>query len=546
MTGTEAIAAILRCEGAEHLFCFPDNTLIERAAEQGIRIQMARTERTAVAMADGYARMTNGRKPAVVAVQYGPGIENSFGGVAQSYSDSTPILVFSGHVSERRLGQPPTFDPVVSFREVTKWAARINVPDRIPELMRRAFTYLRNGRPGPVLLDVPLEVAEADVDDRAVDAYVPVRRARSAADPADVAAATDTLLAAERPLVHAGQGVLYAEATDELLALAELLELPVMTTLPGKSAFPEDHPLSVGAGGRSGRRLLAQALEETDVLLAVGASLTTSLFAAPIPAGKRVIQLTVDERDLNKDYPATHFLVGDAKLVLGQLLEEIHRRLATTPRAPTAAAERIASRRDEDDAEWLPRLKSAELPLSPYRVIWELMQAVEPAETVITHDSGRPRDQLAPFWMSTTPRGYLGWGKSTHLGWGLGLALGAKLAAPEKLVVNVMGDSAIGMVGMDIETASRLGIAILTIVLNNSSMSFYERAYPVATERYGLKYLTGDYAAVARALGAHAERVVQPDEIRPAIARARERLASGQPALLEMITKEEPEVARYW
>lgn len=496
-------------------------------------------------MADGYSRATNGLKPAVVAVQYGPGIENSFGAVSQAYSDSTPMLVLCGHISAGRIGQPPTFDPVASFREITKWAVRISGPERIEEVLRRAFLYLRTGRPGPVLLDVPSETAEAaDVQD-VRSTYIPGVRTRPAPDPADVGRVVDALAAAELPLIHAGQGVLYAQASTELVEFAELLNAPVMTTLPGKSAFPEDHPLSLGSGGKTGLRSVARYLHSSDLIFGIGASLTSTVFAAPIPPGKTGIQATVDERDLTKDYPLSHALLGDAKLVLAELLGQARGAAAPLGAKRAGIREEIRAMKAEIGHEWRVHLESDEVPMSPYRVIQEMIDAFDPRQTIITHDSGLPRDQLAPFWPALVPRSYLGWGKSTHLGHGLGLALGAKLADPGKTVVNVMGDSAIGMAGMELETGARLRIPIITVVLNNGGMSFYERRYPVATRDHGLKYLHGDYAALASALGVHGERVTMPGDIPAAIDRALAANGEGQPALLEMMTKEEDALANW-
>jgi thiamine pyrophosphate-dependent acetolactate synthase large subunit-like protein len=544
MKGVDALASLLAAEGTEYLFCFPDNTLIEAAAARGIRPLVARSERGAVSMADGFARVANGRRPAVVAVQYGPGIENSFGAVAQAFSDSSPVLILCGHISDRRLGQAPTFDSVASFREITKWAVRINAAERIPELVRRAFVYLRTGRPGPVLLDVPSEVANADVDDP-VAGYVAGVRARSGPDHRDVVAAADALSAARLPVIHAGQGVLYAEATAELVELAELIGAPVATSLPGKSAFPEDHPLSLGAGGKTGLRTVSHYLDEADLIFGVGSSLTRTVFAAPIPPGKVAIQATIDERDLSKDYPLRHALLGDAALVLRALLDELRGRGGDLAASRTEVIREIAALKSEIEDEWRPHFASDEVPMSPYRVIGELIGAVDLRTTIITHDSGLPRDQLAPFWPALVPRAYLGWGKSTHLGYGLGLALGAKLADPSKLVINVMGDSAIGMSGMELETGSRLRIPILTIVFNNGGMSFYERGYPIATREYGLKYLHGDYAALARALGVRGERVTEPGELAGAIGRAVHAVGNGESVLLEMMTKEEDALATW-
>lgn len=239
MNGIDAIAHILKQEGVEYLFSYPSHPLIDAAAALGIRPIIARTEKTLINMTDGYSRATNGRRLGVCVVQAGPGIENAFGGIAQAYADSIPLLLLPGGPDQRRHGVPSEFDPITNYRHVTKWAARINFDDRIPELLRRAFTLLRNGQPGPVLLEIPRDIGVAQVD--GVDAYVPARAYRSAGDPQDVAAAVRLLLAAERPLLHAGHGVLWAEAWDELRELAELLGAPVLLqTFSSVANYPND------------------------------------------------------------------------------------------------------------------------------------------------------------------------------------------------------------------------------------------------------------------------------------------------------------------
>jgi acetolactate synthase-1/2/3 large subunit len=184
-------------------------------------------------------------------------------------------------------------------------------------------------------------------------------------------------------------------------------------------------------------------------------------------------------------------------------------------------------------------LTSDSAPLSPYRVIWDLLHTVDVANTIITHDAGSPRDQLSPFWCSTAPMTYIGWGKTTQLGSGLGFAMGAKLARPEALCINVWGDAAIGFTGMDIETAVRERIPILSVLLNNYSMAMELPVMPVATEKFRSTDISGNYADMACALGAYGERVTQPGEIVPAIQRAVRQTQEGRPALLEFITEKE-------
>jgi acetolactate synthase-1/2/3 large subunit len=545
--GSTAISQILKAEGCEYLYCFPNNELIDAVALEGIKPIMTRTERTAVGMAEGQTRVTGGKRIGVCAFQNGPGIENAFGGVAQAFSDSTPLLVLARGEHQRRLHTPTTFDAVQNFGHVTKWAARITHADRIPELMRRAYTQLRAGSPAPVLLEVPQEIMAADAAPGQIPDYTPVRGVRMQADPDAVASAVETLLAAKRPLIHAGQGVLYSGATPELVELAELLAAGVMTTLPGKSAFPEDHPLALGAGGRTGTLAAARFLTESDLIFGVGSSLSVSGFAAPIPKGKAAIQLTVNEVDLNKDYPLDHLLLGDAKLVLRQVIEEVKSRLGPDGRrGDDRTARDIRAVHDEWLAEWMPKLTSDEVPINPYRVVWELQQHVDLRNTVATHDAGSPRDQMAPFWRALVPHSYIGWGKSTHLGYGLALAMGAKLARPDRTVLNIMGDAAFGMIGMDVETAARNQIGTLTIVMNNSCLGGYDKYLHNATERYRTRYLSGDYTKVASGLGAYTERVQKPGDLGQAVGRALAATREGQPAVLEVITCEDNAASRYW
>jgi acetolactate synthase-1/2/3 large subunit len=536
----DAVAEILRREGTEYLFCFPTTPLIEACAVAGIRPIVTRVERTLVNMADGYTRVHGGLRNGVCATQYGPGIENAFAGVAQAYADGTPLLMLPLAVERRLLNVPPAFSAPLNYRGVTKWVDTVGSPERVPDLLRRAFHYLRTGRPAPVMLEIPADVAMMDFEG-AVE-HRPVPRRRSMGDPADVAAAAGAILAAKRPLFVAGQGVLYAGATEELVRLAELTGAAVATTILGKSAFPEDHPLSAGVMAGGGTTVAAHYRTASDLVFAVGASLSAGLVMSPIPAGKVLIQSTIDERDLEKMYPLDHAILGDAKLVLQQLVAEVERRQGGGDgggSGPTlaATAQEIARLREV----WLrrlgPDLDADEVPINPYRVIRDLMRTIDPRSAIVTHDSGHPRGQLVRAWIAPEPHGYIGWGNSTQLGYGLGLAMGAKLAAPHKTVVNFMGDAAFGMAGMDFETAARAKIPILTVVVNNSLMGGHPRAMPVATERYGAAYLSGDYAGVARALGGYAERVETPDEIVPAITRAQKAMAAQQPALLEFITR---------
>jgi acetolactate synthase-1/2/3 large subunit len=537
-----AIAEILKREGVEMLFAYPVNHLIEHAAAAGIRPIIVRQERVGLHMADAVSRLSSGRKIGVFAMQHGPGAENAVGGVAQAFAESVPILVVPQGYPRRLAHVPPNFNSVNGMRGVAKSAEPLVSAAEVASTFRRAFSRLRNGRGGPAVVEVPTDLWNEELPGP-LD-YVSVQAAHYAPDPAAVREAAALLAKAKRPVIYAGQGVHYARAWPQLRRLAELLAAPVCTSLEGKSAFPEDHPLALGSGGVAMPRPVRHFLDNADVIFGVGCSFTETAFGVAMPKGKTIIHATLDPDHLNKDIVATLGLLGDAALTLDALLAEL---VTAVPAARDggAVSREIAAVRDPWLAEWMPKLTSNEVPFTPYRVIWDLLHTVDVANTIITHDSGSPRDQLSPFWTATAPLSYIGWGKSTQLGYGLGLAMGAKLACPDKLCINVWGDAAIGFTGMDFETAVRERIPILSILLNNFSMAIELPIMPISTEKYRSTDISGDYAAFARAMGGYGERVTDPTEIVPAIRRGIAQTRAGKPALLEFITAKETTISRY-
>lgn len=538
MKVADAVARVLKEEGVEYLICYPRQALIDSCAAIGIRPIVCRQERVGVGIADGISRSTYGKKIGVFSMQGGPGVENTFPGAAQVYGDNVPVLLIPGD----RVGRsftPPSFDPVQTFRPVVKWAAEINDPARVMELMRRAFHALRSGKPGPVLLELTSKVGGSEMPGE-FD-YAPVPRVRAAPDPTDIKLIADLLLNSQNPVIHAGQGVLYSGATPELTTFAELIQAPVLTTNTGKGAFPEDHPLSLGAFVVSGTKHGFHFLKQADVVLGIGSSLTRNNWAPQIPSGKRIIHCTNDPSDIGKEFPTTAAALGDAKLVLEALIAEIGSRKRTTR---NVSADVQAIKREWLE-EWQPELTSSETPINQYRILHDLMNHVDVATTVLTHESGSPREQLVSFWECLKPGGYLGWGKSTQLGHGLGLIMGAKLANPDKTCINIMGDASIGMVGMDIETAVRNRIGILTIVFNNGVMAGEQNGLLEAVERYHAADLGGNYAKVAEGLGAWSARIEQPADFVTKLKEALEATRSGRPAVIECLAKQNFKYSRY-
>ena len=541
MKTVEAIVEVLKREGVEHVIGYPVNHILEYAAHADIRPVIVRQERIGLHMADAIARVSSGEKTGVFVMQHGPGAENAYGGVAQAYAESAPILVMPMGYPRHLAHIDPNFNSSRAMAGVTKSAEPLVNAAEVPHAMRRAFSNLRSGRGGPALVEVPADLMLADAP--AELDYTPPRRVRTAPDPADVAEAARMLAAAERPVLYAGQGVHYAKAWPQLRRLAELLAAPVTTSLGGKSAFPEDHPLSLGSCGLAIPLSVRRALDGADLVFGIGCSFTRTSFGTDMPKGTPIVHATLDPMHLNKDVPAALGLAGDAALTLDALLAALEG-LLDGPRDPAPVAARIAADREEWLAQWRPLMDSDEAPLSPYRVLRDLQDTVDKSNTIVTHDAGSPRDQLSPFWRATEPLSYLGWGKTTQLGYGLGLAMGAKLARPGKLCINVWGDAAIGFTGMDFETAVRERIPILSILLNNFSMAIELGVMPVSTEKYRSTDISGDYAAMARAFGGYGERVTEPSEIVPAIRRGIEQTERGAPALLEFITAKETRVSR--
>jgi thiamine pyrophosphate-dependent acetolactate synthase large subunit-like protein len=534
MNVMEAVARILKLEGVEWVSCFPSNNLIEVVAKEGIRTIMFRQERGAMMAADGYSRLNDRTKFGVVITQGGPGSENSMGGLAQAFSDNVPILYLPGGPAVSQYAVRPNFSPVRTYASVSKCGEVIYQPAQVADVMRRAFHALRNGRPGPAIVEIPQDVSTQQVPESVLN-YHPPKRMRQAPEPADVKAAVKLLLNAKKPLIWAGMGVLFSGATAELKELAELSEIPVYTTMPGKSAMDERHPLSLGAGSSSTSLPAYRWIQDSDVLFAIGSSMTRTSYGQPIPPGKVIIHSVESQEDINKDFSVDVGLPGDAKLALQAMIDEVKAQAGPRGRrGKTKVAAEIAQMKQAWMGEWTDILNSEAVPINTYRVIGELERVLDKENSIVTHDAGAPRDTIMPFYTATTPHSYIGWGKTTHLGYGIPLMIGAKLARPEKFCLNFMGDGAFGMSGLDIETSVRAQAPITTIVLNNGGMATYPGGYPVSNELYGVTRMTGDYAKIAEGLGAVGITVTKPGEVAPALRRAQKLNAEGRTVLIDI------------
>jgi thiamine pyrophosphate-dependent acetolactate synthase large subunit-like protein len=396
-----------------------------------------------------------------------------------------------------------------------------------------------------VIVEIPADIGTQEVSESALH-YQPPKRFPPTPSASAIKDAVRLLLGAKKPLIWSGMGTLMSEASAELQELAELTEIPVYCTMPGKSGFDERQPLALGSGSSSTGLHARRWIQESDVLLALGSSLTRTSYGQPIPDGKVIIHNTESLEDINKDYTVEVGLPGDTKLTIQMLIDEVKAQLGENGRqgASNVAAE-IAEIKQKWMAEWTPLLHADEVPINTYRVIGELERTLDKENSIVTHDAGAPRDTIMPFYTATVPHSYIGWGKTTHLGYGIPLMIGTKLAKPDKFCLNFMGDGAFGMSGLDIETSVRAGAPITTIVLNNGDMATYPGGYPTARQLFEVTKMTGDYAKIAEGLGAIGITVTEPGEVAPALKKAQRLNAEGRTVLLDIHTNLEARRSRF-
>ena len=535
------IARILKQEGVEWVSTFPVCRVNNALGREGMPMVMMRDDRYAVALADAFSRITAGAKNGVCTFQGGvnaAGIQVAFAGMAQAFEDGSPVLCITDGISAGDT-ENSQFDVTSVLKSVSKWYGYLDKPERLPEFMRRAFTMLRTGPPGPVVIAIPN--ADAQYDETA-DPYIPVKGWKSVPDPADVAGAVELLLKADNPLIYAGEGVIYAGASAELKAFAELIDAPVITTLKAKGAFPEDHPLFVGIRGDQ----VNHYLDKCDLVLAVGSSLSPGRFTHGIPnaVNKTIIHCTIDELHVNKTYPTAQAVIGDARFTLLALMAEVHAKTSGKGRTDPNVASDIKSVRDIAMVKYREAMASTDKPINPYRVYAGLMEALDPRNSFLTHDSGNTRDQLSTVYDTLVPRGFLGWGNVSSLGFSFAAVIAAKLAFPQKDCVAVTGEAGLGYMMGNLEVALRQKIGITVVHVSNGGFAgygpgFWGDGHDPFTHKV-LDYNEVDMSKVIGELGYHTERVTEPSDVVLALKRALAANESGQPAYIEFICSQFP------
>lgn len=530
--------------------------LVDALSKNTNRIQLlqVRHEQSAVHLADGYYRLTG--TPLAVFTSIGPGAMNTVIGVASCYVDSIPVLVLTGnshtHMAGRGVLQEierrQDADSLSVFAPITKRTWRPTRVDRLPSILRRAFIEMLGGRRGPVVVDLPMDVQcdSAEVRAEELGSVQPV--GRPLPDPTLIEQAGRLLLQAQRPVLVAGGGVIAARAWNELRALAEFLGAPVVTTMMGKGAFPEDHPLSGLHGGSKGTTCGSALTSRADVLLAVGmrfADESTSSYRQGVTYAippTRLIHIDLDPAEIGKNYPAEVGIVADAQAVLAALLAWLKTHSAPRDYKSGAYFAEIQQLR----AEWLARVRelaaSDHAPVTISRLIAEL-RAFLRRDAIVLTSSGNTQAQWFQEVLTYEPQTNLTTGGFSTMGWTVPAALGAKLATPDRQVVGLLGDGDFLMTVQELATAVQYDLPVVYVVANNAG---WIAIRDLQADVYGLERAVGaeflkddrpispDLAAIARGFGCYAERISAPDEVRPALERA---FASGQPAVIEVLVE---------
>ena len=571
LTGGEIIAEYLIKEEIPYIVGIPGHGclgLIDafKGKEDRIKILQVRHEQSAVHLADGYYRFSG--KPLAVFTSIGPGAINTAVGVATCYVDSTPVLVITGETHTHMFGRgvlqeierthdansPRVFEPIVK-----RWWQVTRV-EQLPLVLSRAFNQMLLGRRGPVLISLPMDVQAGSAD-------VEIGKAKTRAenryfgDPKDIDEAETLLIKAKRPVILAGGGVITSEASSELKELAEFLQAAVITTMMGKSSFPEDHPLYAWHTGSKGTSCGNKISSSADVLLAIGcrfADETTSSYKKGVSFSippTRLIHVDMDPGEIGKNYPVDVGITGDVKSVMQQLIEKL--KSASKPLKKESYVEEIRHLKEV----WLQEMRefreSNKVPVTISRFLKELREFL-PREGIVVTSSGHSQAQILQEFPFYYPKTLITSGGFSTMGFTLPAALGVKLAAGERPVVGVLGDGDFLMTVQELATAVQYNIPVVYTVLNNMGwisirdlqLDAYGKERGIGTEFFNKRgeLYSPDFVAIAHAFGAYGQRIQRADEVKPALERA---FASDKPAVIEVIVnREHPysggKVAGWW
>ncbi|HTY47072.1 MAG TPA: biosynthetic-type acetolactate synthase large subunit [Methanomassiliicoccales archaeon] len=535
MKGSKALLSLLEKEGVEVMFGYPGGVVIpiyNDLLDSSIHHVLVRHEQCAAHMADGFARATG--RPGVCMATSGPGSTNLVTGVATAYADSSPMLVLTGQVSTHLIGTAgfQEADTFSLMMPITKHNFRVLNPSELPEAIKRGMNIAKNGRMGPVHVDLPMDVMNGDVPEALMDQDYPVPQ--PAEDFSGMLEAVRTLLNAERPILMVGGGAIWANAGPEVAKLAELLMGPVVTTIMGKGIIPEEHPLCMGMLGMHGREAARKALLEADVILAIGTRFSdrTIPHANEIPMTTKIIHLDIDSIEAGKNPRTKVRLVGDAKRGLQLLIKGVGKGKHDTP---------WAKRVREIRAKCSCNIDIDSIPIKPQKAIYELGKILTD-DTIITTEVGQNQMWAAHFLKVKHPRQFITSGGFGTMGFGFPASIGAKIAFRNRPVIDIAGDGSIQMVFHEFATAAQEDLPVMVVVMNNGWLGmvkqwqklFWDKRYSGTTLRNN-----PDFVALAKAFGADGVRVEKPSELREAFQKG---LRSDVPFLVDVVTDPEEDV----
>jgi len=545
LSGAEAFVHMLQGHGVRHIFGLCGDTSLPLydalyRLDHGITHVLARDERSAAYMADAYARVTG--RVGVCEGPSGGGATYLLPGVVEANESAIPVLAVTTDIAVGSRGRYvlTELDQEALYRPLTKWNRVIDRAEEIPQTLRAAFRHMTTGRPGAAHIGLPFDVQKDPVDEAAVHAdpalgEFPARRV--APEPAAIEAAAAAILSAERPLLICGGGPVIAGAWAELRALAELLELPVATTISGQGSIAEDHPLALGVVGSNGGTPETRAVvDEADLVILLGCragSVTTERWQHPAPGEVRVVHIDVDPAVIGANYPTEVAVVGDARLALLALLETLAGRV---PSARAFGRARVARAKAEKLAAYRELARSDETPIRPERIVATLQELL-PRDALVVADAGTPCPYLSAYYeFREAGRHFVTNRAHGALGYALPAAIGAKIGRPGATCVAVMGDGSFGFAAGELETIARLGLPITMVVVANATFGWIKAGQRSGFgERYfAVDFTPGQHARIAEAYGIRAWRVEDPADLRPALAAA---LEAGAPALVDVVTQ---------
>ncbi len=537
MKGGEAIIKSLQDQGVDVVFGYPGGVLLplyDVIYDSDLKHILVRHEQCAAHAADGYARASG--KVGVCIGTSGPGATNLVTGIATAHMDSSPIVAIAGQVSTGLIGNDAfqEVDTLGLTMPITKHNFQAMQADEIPKLIKSAFYIANSGRPGPVAIDLPKDVQEEEFDyndDFQIDlpGYKPTRKGH----PLQIKKASNLILNSKKPVILAGGGVILSESSSELMELSELINAPVTTTLMGKGAFPEDHPLSLGMLGMHGRKVANLLVDECDCLIVIGCRFSdrTTGKVEKFAPGAKIIHIDVDPAEIGKNIDVDVPIVGDAKVVTSSLIKNI------TPlksKGKTGSSKEWTDYVSDFKVNCTPRLSFEDVPLKPQQVIKEIRDTID-YETIVTTDVGQNQMWMAHYFTSKIPRTFLSSGGLGTMGFGFPAAIGAKVALPESDVVAVCGDGGFLMVCQDLATIKEYDIPVVVCVLNNRYLGMVAQWQKLFyNERMSHTHLgeVPDFVKLAEAFGVQGERARNPGEMKETLKSA---LKSGEPTVIDVV-----------